>query len=663
MNRFDLIYLILAIHLNTAALAENYQNIWAVRIDGDVYKAKDVARSNNFEFIRKLDAFDDIYILRHKDLPNNHRMKRQAVEHDQILKNDSSIIWFEQQRSAIRVKRSAIFPSPSKSNRSISQNEKLRNLWDTTRQFMFSFGMNQNEVRHQFNDELWPSQWHIHSSGFSRFDHGITRVWDMGFTGKGVVVTILDDGLEWNHSDLHANYDHNASYDMNDDDPDPTPRYDLFNSNSHGTRCAGVVSMIPQNRKCGVGAAYHARIGGIRCLDGDVSDIVEANSLAFRNDYIDIYSASWGPSDDGLTVDGPKMLAQMALERGVVHGRKGKGNIYVWASGNGGSRGDNCNCDGYVSSIYTISINSVSESGHFPWYAEKCSSTLAAAFSSGAFSDKKIATTDIHNTCTREHSGTSAAAPLAAAILALVLEANPNLTWRDVQHLIVCTSEFSPLLDERGWRKNGAGFLYNSRFGFGLLMAQSLIQMAIRWDPVPEKYICIVQPKQLFPQEISTKGDMLRVYFMLEQNQGICPIRFLEHVQVKITLETTRRGNSRMFMFSPQDTMSILMYPRLKDNSRQGFRNWNLTSVHYWGENPVGLWRLYIQNSQKDGSILKLTNVQLILHGIRQPGGCFNHRPFRRYLNEDLITQVTAPVAEFNENSPEQFDAFFDNYE
>lgn len=78
------------------------------------------------------------------------------------------------------------------------------------------------------------------------------------------------------------------------------PRYDMFNSNSHGTRCAGVVSMIPQNKKCGVGAAYHARIGGIRCLDGDVSDIVEANSLAFRNEYIDIYSASWGPSDGKL---------------------------------------------------------------------------------------------------------------------------------------------------------------------------------------------------------------------------------------------------------------------------------------------------------------------------------------------------------------------------
>ena len=305
---------------------------------------------------------------------------------------------------------------------------------------------------------------------------------------------------------------------------------------------------------CGVGIAFNASIGGVRMLDGIVTDQVEARAIGHNPQYIDIYSASWGPEDDGKTVDGPGKLAKRAFVDGIRKGRRGRGSIYVWASGNGGSRGDNCNCDGYVSSIYTISINSVSESGHFPWYAEKCSSTLAAAFSSGAFSDKKIATTDIHNTCTREHSGTSAAAPLAAAILALVLEANPNLTWRDVQHLIVCTSEFSPLLDERGWRKNGAGFLYNSRFGFGLLMAQSLIQMAIRWDPVPEKYICIVQPKQLFPQEISTKGDMLRVYFMLEQNQGICPIRFLEHVQVKITLETTRRGNSRMFMFSPQGT-------------------------------------------------------------------------------------------------------------
>ena len=116
-------------------------------------------------------------------------------------------------------------------------------------------------------------------------------------------------------------------------------------------------------------------------------------------------------------------LATKALKNGVTNGRQGKGVIYVWASGNGGQKGDNCNCDGYTSSIYTVSIGSASEQGEFPWYGEKCASTLAVAFSSGAYSDQKIATTDNNNTCTVSHTGTSAAAPLAAGIVALALEA------------------------------------------------------------------------------------------------------------------------------------------------------------------------------------------------------------------------------------------------
>lgn len=168
-----------------------------------------------------------------------------------------------------------------------------------------------------------------------------------------------------------------------------------------------------------------------------------------------------------------------------------------------------------MSSIYTISIGSVSESGQFPWYGEKCASTLAVAYSSGAYQDRKIPTTDIHNGCTMEHSGTSAAAPIAAGILALVLEAkwvvsfsffsstnsfflldpSPSLTWRDVQHLIVCTAEFGPLADNKGWKRNQAGFLFNSQFGFGLLIADAMVRSALSWQNVPEKTACIIQPE------------------------------------------------------------------------------------------------------------------------------------------------------------------------
>merc|ERR1712002_1456744 len=103
-------------------------------------------------------------------------------------------------------------------------------------------------------------------------------------------------------------------------------------------------------------------------LDGDVTDAVEARSLSLNMQHIDIYSASWGPDDDGRTVDGPGTLARKAFEKGITKGRGGKGSIVVWASGNGGKHGDNCNCDGYTNSIWTLSVASASEDGLVPWY-------------------------------------------------------------------------------------------------------------------------------------------------------------------------------------------------------------------------------------------------------------------------------------------------------
>lgn len=180
--------------------------------------------------------------------------------------------------------------------------------------------------------------------------------------------------------------------------------------------------MTANNGKCGVGIAFNAKIGGIKLLDGPVNDRIEGTALRVAQHLVDIYSASWGPNDDGKTVDGPGILAREALLRGVTTGRNGKGNIFVWASGNGGSNGDNCNCDGYLNSPYTVSIGSASQRGASPWYGEACASTLAVTYSSGAYQDQMIATTDLNNECTIKHTGTSASAPLAAGIIALALE-------------------------------------------------------------------------------------------------------------------------------------------------------------------------------------------------------------------------------------------------
>ena len=138
-----------------------------------------------------------------------------------------------------------------------------------------------------FNDPLYQtSLWYYK-------ELNVTGAWNMGYTGKGVVLTVLDDGLEHMHPDLDLNYDEKASYDVNDQDQDPSPRYTRDNTNKHGTRCAGVISAEANNSVCIPGIAYHSKIGGIRMLDGTVNDQVEARSISHESNHVDIYSSSW----------------------------------------------------------------------------------------------------------------------------------------------------------------------------------------------------------------------------------------------------------------------------------------------------------------------------------------------------------------------------------
>ena len=73
----------------------------------------------------------------------------------------------------------------------------------------------------------------------------------------------------------------------------------------------------------------------------------------------------------------------------VFKGRAGKGNIYVWATGNGGLTDDDCNCDGYTTSIHTISVGCIGDHGLSAYYTELCSSTLAVTFNGGSHREKE----------------------------------------------------------------------------------------------------------------------------------------------------------------------------------------------------------------------------------------------------------------------------------
>jgi furin len=131
-------------------------------------------------------------------------------------------------------------------------------------------------------------------------------------------------------------------------------------------------------------------------------------------------------------------------------------------------------------------------------YSEKCSSTLATTYSSGQQNEKQVITTDLHHSCTSSHTGTSASAPLAAGIVALVLEANPNLTWRDLQHLVVRTANPSNLgRSPNEWAVNGVGRKVSHSFGYGLLDAYAMVRLARNWETVPEQNRCEIYSSHL----------------------------------------------------------------------------------------------------------------------------------------------------------------------
>ncbi|NXC77485.1 PCSK4 convertase, partial [Anhinga anhinga] len=490
-------------------------------------------------------------------------------------------------------------------------------------------------------DPWFHKQWYMNND--INPDLNILTAWSKGYTGLGVVLTVLDDGIEKDHPDLSANYDPLASYDFNSNDPDPQPRYTAGDENRHGTRCAGEAAAAANNRICGAGVAYNARVGGVRMLDGPITDVVEAQSLSLRPQHIHIYSASWGPEDDGKTVDGPGVLATEAFFRGVTkvssalasgtssarglpahpplpphcQGRGGLGSVFIWASGNGGINYDNCNCDGYANSIYTLSVGSVLAGGRRPWYGEGCSAILTTTYSSRTTSKGQIVTTDLHHRCTDKHTGTSASAPLAAGMIALALEANPALTWRDLQHLVIRTSKPAHLQAE-DWAENGVGRKVSHHYGYGLLDAGLLVQMAKAWTGTRPQRRCSVKALHA-PRNI---GSKLTISTGISCSGRMKRIRSLEHVQVQLSLSYSRRGDLAIALTSPMGTTSTLVSVRPYDTSQKGYKDWTFMSTHFWDENPNGTWTLRLENKgDAYNTVLSLlppgllTSFILHLHG------------------------------------------------
>lgn len=322
-----------------------------------------------------------------------------------------------------------------------------------------------------------------------------------------------------------------------------------------------------------------------------------------------------------------------------------------------------------------MSISSATQSGSKPWYLEECSSTLATTYSSGSpASDQNIVTVDMDTTykkslerrdepvtqylCTLSHTGTSASAPIAAGIVALALEANPYLTWRDMQHLVVLTSRYDALKREPGWQTNAVGRRFSHKFGYGLMDASAMVRLAKNWKNVPAQRVCeseSVSSSKDAVFQIPADDTILDSRIFTVGCKGTSnEIRYLEHVQATITLKFHPRGNLKITLTSPSGTSSNLLLPRTRDSEDDVIQNWPFLSVHFWGESPEGNWKLSIQNmgnrADKPGVLLSWS---LTFYGtLEKPTSSattrnisFHHLPRRTYLVTDEDRQDMSECA------------------
>ena len=235
------------------------------------------------------------------------------------------------------------------------------------------------------NDPDFPEQWHLSNTGqtggLQGEDVNITGVWN-SYNGSGVTISIIDDGLDHAHPDLSPNYEASTSYDFCDSDSDPTPS----GNDAHGTAAGGVAAAAGNNGVDVTGAGFGANLAGSRLIACWGGDSLDASALGYMPQDIDIYSNSWGPSDNGATISGPGPLTLSAIENGAYNGRGGLGNIYTFAAGNGLQNDDDSNADGFTNNRFTIAVTAVDHNGVQSWYAEPGANILVAAPSDGAVS-------------------------------------------------------------------------------------------------------------------------------------------------------------------------------------------------------------------------------------------------------------------------------------
>jgi subtilisin-like proprotein convertase family protein/Ca2+-binding RTX toxin-like protein len=466
-------------------------------------------------------------------------------------------------------------------------------------------------------------QWHLRNTGqfggTPGIDINVVPVWP-DYTGRGVKIGIIDDGFDLTHPDLAANF--KGGWDSVDGDATPAAGPNDW----HGTAVAGVLG-ADDNGTGLLGVAHDADLYGFRISFDLVANALPALLDALgRQAAMDVSNNSWGfvvPFDDNFTQPEAAPVAQ-ALMGAAQAGRGGLGTVWVFAAGNERAYGDSVNHHNIQNSRYVITVGAVDASGHFDADSTPGAALLVSAPGTSVLTTDVVGAGGYDLGDTVVETGTSLAAPMVSGVVALMLEANAGLGFRDVQAILAASARPIDTADP-GWTTNGAsswnggGYRFSNDYGFGLVDAKAAVRLAETWMATGNA-ASVVNNTLLAAEPWSgtlaiPDGDPLGVTSTLATFSS----SVVERVEVHLSIQHSWIGDLVVTLTSPSGTTStLLLHPGIGlDGLFYGIDptaiSFTVASNAFRGERSAGNWTLRVTDDEPfDSGVLTGWHLQFV---------------------------------------------------
>lgn len=442
-------------------------------------------------------------------------------------------------------------------------------------------------------DSMFASQWHLKNA--TGVDINVTTVWN-DYTGQGVLVGVIDDGIDYNHADLAPNYNFDADYDARGRDYDAYPS---SSSDKHGTAVAGVIAAASDGVYGAVGVAPGADIAGFRMGYGSSGSIGQIVTNLQKQVGVDVSNNSWkygGYFYDNFNTYSFTAAGQ-AIADAAANGRGGLGTVFVFAAGNDRTSGDDVNYHSFQNSKYVIAVAAVDSSGAISYFSDPGAAVLISAPGSSITTTDRVGSAGYNTSGDfTTLSGTSFSTPVVSGVVALMLEANPGLGYRDVQE-ILAYSAAKPATLGAGWQVNGAdtwnggGLPVSHDYGYGIVDALAAVRLAETW---PYQHTAA----NMVSASASAAPGAAIADFATVTSQvviGGAPL-LVDRVDIAVNISHTYIGDLTVTLTSPSGTTSTLVNRPGNGGASQDNIVFTLESVQFWGELSNGTWTLKVSD-------------------------------------------------------------------